>query len=369
MDMPGRSYSTGTPYRYGASNGQEKSTEINGSSYTAEFWQYDARIVRRWNVDPVSKEYESPYAAFANNPIWIMDPNGADSTPVFNRIIDRSGNQVTTPTVVDLAGSRINPRQYPGMRVVGNNRVEVTPGDFMAEFAPNDGSNTQVFNQRPGDVAGGNKFTWNPDNSNGIIPPPPPPPVTPITQFNDQITGVRNIMGPGPAINQNLALGFNYASGSADAARFSDPVAGTTQINTFANFLRRNGIRNGVNIMIGTDAPGSGSLTAQYTNAANLTAARGSYIQGLFAARGISVNIRPPNYGTTWNVAATVNANTVRIIGWNVTTQAMQRQVLRGNVIPGSMQSVPGVGPVTNPQIGGTRPRVGNFTGPWRLTL
>ncbi len=82
--MPGRQYSATTAYRYGF-NGQEKSTEIdpNGSSYTAEFWQYDARIVRRWNVDPVFKEYESPYAAFANNPIWITDVNGADTLPVF----------------------------------------------------------------------------------------------------------------------------------------------------------------------------------------------------------------------------------------------------------------------------------------------
>ena len=25
---------------------------ITGSSYTAEFWQYDSRLGRRWNVDP-----------------------------------------------------------------------------------------------------------------------------------------------------------------------------------------------------------------------------------------------------------------------------------------------------------------------------
>jgi hypothetical protein len=31
-------------------------------------------------VDPVRKEYESPYAVFGNNPILYIDPNGADST-------------------------------------------------------------------------------------------------------------------------------------------------------------------------------------------------------------------------------------------------------------------------------------------------
>jgi len=68
-------------YRYGF-NGQEKSDDIKGegNSYTAEFWEYDPRIGRRWNVDPVTKEFESPYAAFSNNPIWFVDANGADTS-------------------------------------------------------------------------------------------------------------------------------------------------------------------------------------------------------------------------------------------------------------------------------------------------
>ncbi|NII25345.1 hypothetical protein HB364_09650 [Pseudoflavitalea sp. X16] len=66
-------------YRYGF-NGQEKSNEIkgNGNSYTAEFWEYDPRLGRRWNVDPVIKEWESPYACLYNNPISIIDPSGLD---------------------------------------------------------------------------------------------------------------------------------------------------------------------------------------------------------------------------------------------------------------------------------------------------
>lgn len=78
MGMPGRTTSSGS-YRYGF-NGQEKSEEIepNGNSMTAEFWQYDARIGRRWNIDPVVKEWESPYAAFNNNPIFYSDPLGLD---------------------------------------------------------------------------------------------------------------------------------------------------------------------------------------------------------------------------------------------------------------------------------------------------
>ncbi|MBS1936562.1 MAG: hypothetical protein JSS84_01955 [Bacteroidetes bacterium] len=48
-----------------------------GTSYTAEFWQYDARVGRRWNLDPVDQVSISNYAAFGLNPIINVDPNGA----------------------------------------------------------------------------------------------------------------------------------------------------------------------------------------------------------------------------------------------------------------------------------------------------
>jgi len=57
----------------------EKDDEINGAtgtSYTAEFWQYDPRIGRRWNLDPVDQISISNYAAFGLNPIIYIDPRG-----------------------------------------------------------------------------------------------------------------------------------------------------------------------------------------------------------------------------------------------------------------------------------------------------
>lgn len=80
--MPGRKYTNGSAYRYGF-NGQEKSLEIAEGVTTAEFWEYDSRIGRRWNIDPVTKQHESPYSAFANNPLWFRDTKGAD-TITFN---------------------------------------------------------------------------------------------------------------------------------------------------------------------------------------------------------------------------------------------------------------------------------------------
>ncbi len=67
-------------YRYGF-NSQEMDNEVAGigNSYTAEFWQYDGRLGRRFNIDPYVKHYESAYSCFSNNPITLIDKNGADT--------------------------------------------------------------------------------------------------------------------------------------------------------------------------------------------------------------------------------------------------------------------------------------------------
>jgi RHS repeat-associated protein len=76
--MPGRDFQAGE-YRYGF-NGQEASTEIGSNRYTAEFWQYDSRLGRRWNRDPVLKIFESPYATLSNNPVNFLDPGGDNAS-------------------------------------------------------------------------------------------------------------------------------------------------------------------------------------------------------------------------------------------------------------------------------------------------
>src|SRR5690606_12038141 len=53
-----------------------------GNTYSAEYWMYDSRLGRRWNLDPVKKHHESSYATFANNPIWFIDPFGLDTLKV-----------------------------------------------------------------------------------------------------------------------------------------------------------------------------------------------------------------------------------------------------------------------------------------------
>ena len=80
--MPGRSFNS-SEYRYGGAGGQEKDDEITGatgSHYTAEFWEYDSRTGKRWNVDPMTYPWQSSYAAFNNNPIYFIDPLGLFGT-------------------------------------------------------------------------------------------------------------------------------------------------------------------------------------------------------------------------------------------------------------------------------------------------
>jgi RHS repeat-associated protein len=76
MEMPGRKW-TASNYRY-SHNGHEKEEEIFSGAQSAEFWMYDSRIGRRWEMDPVVKPYESPYMAFSGNPIALADPKGLD---------------------------------------------------------------------------------------------------------------------------------------------------------------------------------------------------------------------------------------------------------------------------------------------------
>jgi hypothetical protein len=62
-----------------AHNGQRRSLEISTSAQTAEFWEYNSDVGRRNNLDPVVKEYESPYLCFNGNPIANSDADGDDA--------------------------------------------------------------------------------------------------------------------------------------------------------------------------------------------------------------------------------------------------------------------------------------------------
>ena len=84
MTMPGRKYNLSNNYRYGF-NGQEKSDDVTVGNYNAEYWEYDSRIGRRWNIDPINKGGTSPYSAFNNSPLMFSDPLGLDTVNSFQK--------------------------------------------------------------------------------------------------------------------------------------------------------------------------------------------------------------------------------------------------------------------------------------------
>ena len=141
LQMGGRTHDSPN-YKYGF-NGMEKDDEIYGygNLYTAEFWTYDPRIGRRWNIDPVTVPSESPYAAFRNNPIFLNDPNGdCSDCPKPDKKGKREGvSQTTThtyrysdPMNMGMTRSEVSTKKWywhSGSGATTNeNGDEITPG-------------------------------------------------------------------------------------------------------------------------------------------------------------------------------------------------------------------------------------------------
>ncbi len=91
--MTGRTFSAPGKgkYRYGF-NGKERDDELNvdGGSYDFGARIYDGRLGRWLSPDPKSQFIESPYFAFVNSPICIIDPDGA-WIPTVVETKDKSG--------------------------------------------------------------------------------------------------------------------------------------------------------------------------------------------------------------------------------------------------------------------------------------
>jgi len=81
--MPTRQWSDpNSKYKYGF-NGQEKDDDIsgNGNTYMAEYWEYDSRLGRRWNLDPIIIPGNSGFLSFNNSPISFNDDIGLSWVP------------------------------------------------------------------------------------------------------------------------------------------------------------------------------------------------------------------------------------------------------------------------------------------------
>ena len=84
-------------YKWGHGS-QLKDNQVagKGNHYTAPYWEYDPRIGPggRWNPDPVTYAWQSPYTVFNNNPIFFNDPSGAEGEePIIHKV--KKGENLT----------------------------------------------------------------------------------------------------------------------------------------------------------------------------------------------------------------------------------------------------------------------------------
>jgi hypothetical protein len=124
MVQPGRSVNV-DGYRFGF-NGQEKSDEVAKGSTTAQFWEYDSRIGRRWNIDPRPTVGISGYNTFGGNPIWFNDVKG----DTLGGINDESAIQLRTTLQETFKGpDKENLRNL--FKLDGNNFAAIDEKDFV----------------------------------------------------------------------------------------------------------------------------------------------------------------------------------------------------------------------------------------------
>ena len=84
MQMENRNYNLSNNHCSYGFNGQLLDNEIygNGNVLSAQNWQYDSRLARRWNADP-NENYAknwTPYRVLFNNPLIYKDPLGLFET-------------------------------------------------------------------------------------------------------------------------------------------------------------------------------------------------------------------------------------------------------------------------------------------------
>ncbi|XZF15204.1 hypothetical protein ACTHGU_03635 [Chitinophagaceae bacterium MMS25-I14] len=79
-----------------------KTNEIAGvgNHNMAQFWEYDTRTARRWNVDPVIHPWESSFSVMESNPIWHNDVLGNTA----ERVVDNASKTVTYKANIYLYG-------------------------------------------------------------------------------------------------------------------------------------------------------------------------------------------------------------------------------------------------------------------------
>jgi hypothetical protein len=134
MELPNRTFSAGA-YDFGF-NTQMESPEILAGHTTALYWEYDGRIGRRWELDPVVKVWESGYAVNSCNPILMVDPLGnADYVNAAGVKIGTDGDDTNLKNyfVTDVAECEMIEKRE-GQIKKGKKSVHIQLGELQSEI-------------------------------------------------------------------------------------------------------------------------------------------------------------------------------------------------------------------------------------------
>ena len=305
--MPARNF-TSEKYRYGQ-NGQEKEHEIFNEAYSAEYWMYDSRLGRRWENDPIVKPHESPYAAFANNPIWFTDKVGLDTIPSgefgVEKPFDFEKDVLLLPDVV------ITPQETPTSSTPStpktntNNINTPTTINFPTEQQIELGGNNQLpgINQVLANTA------WRTQAPNWTT-------CLPTSQTILRNNGVNN---PAP---RNLAIQMTTENAGRNGLNIAETAnQGLMAINQ--------SLQNGIPIIVGVNHTFGNNYNEGTTDHFIIIIGRG-YVQGRLYYRFFDVGTQRANMGTSpMNRLFLQNNNTL-----NGITQYNQRRYTVSQVRP-----------------------------------
>ncbi|MCB9227503.1 MAG: hypothetical protein H6578_10095 [Chitinophagales bacterium] len=193
MPMPGRSFNS-HDYRFGF-NGMEKDDEVSGdgNQYTTEFRQYDPRLGRWTSLDPLMAQFPhlSPYVAFANNPIYYVDPYGLAPNPGGDNVAKpfcedcNNGDNVSTQSQMEgLLGFDTDDFDFKLTPVADSkDKYDLTLYDkegnrvgALTNFTVNEKTNKYIFSYTLGQENSGKSITsdalrfWGTSQSSDIPP-------------------------------------------------------------------------------------------------------------------------------------------------------------------------------------------------------
>ena len=153
--LDGRNFNS-KKFRY-SFNFQEKVSEIAPEHHTAEFWEYDPRSAKRWNVDPASSKHPiwSPYHINFGNPIWFKDPKGDEPDNNKGKPAEKKADGTYTTSIDNTDVTNLNKKIENEMHGIPSKRGGIV---FTDEFGRGSGAPEGEGEVR--DITGLSPSTW-----------------------------------------------------------------------------------------------------------------------------------------------------------------------------------------------------------------